>query len=73
MLRTGRLFKTESLKTYIFVWVTLLALGMALLLSYQSTQYFLKGLDMITGAQMEEAAELLPYSSRRHGGRNRAR
>ncbi|MCV6588293.1 MAG: HAMP domain-containing histidine kinase [Marinobacterium sp.] len=59
-----QLFRTDSLKTYIFFWVTLLALAMALLLSYQSTQYFLKGLNMITGAQMEEAAELLPEGQR---------
>lgn len=58
------MFRTDSLKTYIFFWVTLLALCMALLLSYQSTQYFLKGLDMITGAQMEEAADLLPAGKR---------
>jgi len=64
MFRTDSRFRTRSLKAYIFVWVTLLALGMALLLSYQSTQYFLKGLDMITGAQMEEAADLLPAGKR---------
>ena len=52
--------KTRSLKAYILFWITLLALCMSALLTYQSTQYFLKGFDSVQTGQMIRAANLLP-------------
>lgn len=52
--------QNKSLKTYILFWITLLAISMSALLTYQSTQYFLKGFDSIQEAQMNQAARLLP-------------
>ena len=50
----------KSLKAYILVWITLLALCMSALLTYQSTQYFLEGFDEVQEWQMNQAADLLP-------------
>lgn len=54
------MLKTPSLKAYILFWITLLALAMSTLLTYQSTQYFLEGFDSIQEWQMIQAADLLP-------------
>jgi len=54
------MLKRKSLKAYILFWITLLALCMSVLLTYQSTQYFLGGFDMVQEWQMNQAADLLP-------------
>jgi len=54
------MFKITSLKAYVLFWVTFLALCLTLLLTYQSTQYFLKGLDLVTEMQMIRSADQLP-------------
>ena len=54
------MLKRKSLKAYILFWITLLALCMSALLTYQSTQYFLEGFDLVQEWQMNEAANLLP-------------
>ncbi len=51
---------TKSLKSYILFWITLLAICMSALLTYQSTQYFLEGFDSVQESQMKQAARLLP-------------
>ncbi len=52
--------KVISIKRYILVWVCGLAVSMSLLLSYQSSQFFLKSFEMMHAKQMHESAELLP-------------
>lgn len=52
--------KSHSLKRTIFIRITVLALAMSLLLSYQGTQSFLKGLDGTKTRQMTQAADYLP-------------
>lgn len=56
------MLKRKSLKAYILFWITLLALCMSALLTYQSTQYFLVGFDLVQEGQMNEAANLLPQT-----------
>lgn len=51
---------SNSLKRTIYIRITLLALAMSLLLSYQGTQSFLKGLDGSKARQMKQAANYLP-------------
>ncbi len=55
------MLKRRSLKSYILFWITLLAICMSTLLTYQSTQYFLEGFDLVQEWQMSQAADLLPH------------
>ena len=52
--------KHTSIKRYIFSRISLLALGVSLLLCYQGTQSFLKGIDIGRKKHMLLAAEALP-------------
>lgn len=49
-----------SIKSYILLWVCGLAVSMSLLLSYQSSQFFLQSFQMMISKQMFESANLLP-------------
>ena len=52
--------KPRRVKTYVLFWITLLALCMSALLTYQGTRYFLDGFDSVQKWQMTRAADLLP-------------
>ena len=56
--------KKHSLKHYLLFWGISLALCLSLLLSYQGTQFFLKGLDLGKIEQMKHAANLLPVDEK---------